>query len=81
MARKRRTLGKILGPLAKKIAIRSEQKAFSKATSKLKERRVAAPLISAGLGMSDPGKSKSRRAAQGRRFKEIRTSIKQRRGF
>lgn len=81
MARKRRTLGKILGPIARKFAIRSEQKAFDVGTSKLKTRRVAAPLISAGLGMSDPGKSKSRRAAQGRRFKEIRASIKQRRGF
>ena len=81
MARKRRVLGKLLGPIARKIAIRSEQKAFDKGTSKLKERRVAAPLISAGLGMSDPGKSKARRAAQGRRFKEIRSNIKQRRGF
>ncbi len=81
MARKRVKLGKLLGPLAKKIAIRSEQKAFDRATKVLKTRRVAAPLISAGLGMSDPGKSKSRRAVQGRKFKEIRASIKQRRGF
>ena len=81
MARKRRKLGRILGPLARKIDIRSEQKAFNVGTRKLKTRRVAAPLISAGLGMSDPGKSKARRAVQGRRFKEIRSTIKQRRGF
>lgn len=81
MARKRRKLGRLLTSLSEKLALRSEQSAFSRGTVKLKERRVAAPLISAGLGMSDPGKSRSRRAVQSRRFKEIRSSIKQRRGF
>jgi len=81
MARKRRKLGKILGPLSRKISLRQEQKAFDVGTKALKRRRVAGALISSGLGMSDPGKSKSKRAVQKRRFKEIRATIKRKRRF
>ncbi len=64
-----------------KLALRRAQKSFDVGTRKLKERRVASELLSAGLGQFDPKKSKSRRAVQARRFKEIRSTIKQRRGF
>jgi len=81
MARRKSVLGSILGPLSRKISLRQEQKAFNRATKSLKKRRVAGELLSAGLGMSDPSKSKSKRAVQKRRFQEIRSTIKRKKRF